>query len=419
MGTYTAGAVAARTGDEMSGPALLLAGLTATGSAASASALLAGITISAAVGGPLLGALLDRSPAPGRLLAWALLGYAAALVLVLLSLGRLPVAYAVAVAVCAGLLGPALSGGWTAQLPRVVTEAALPRANAADAMTFNLASLAGPALAGAVAGLWGAPAGVAVSALMICLALPCAWTLPKNPDRPGPRAHHTADRTSGLTAHRTSGLTTGLAADLAAGFRAIVRTRRLARATAASVLSHAGVGALIACVPLLAERALGAAGHGALLLTLVAAAGLTANAVFSRRPHGLGPDGVIRWSSVVLALAFLLAATAHPVLLVLAVVLAGAADGPALTALFAIRHQEAPGRLRGQIFTTGASLKITGFAVGAGLAGPLAARSLPAALSAAAVLELLAALVCTGAAPAGPRSGRPLRPARSFWFGKH
>ncbi|KOG91966.1 hypothetical protein ADK38_00275, partial [Streptomyces varsoviensis] len=78
---------------------------------------------------------------------------------------------------------------------------------------------------------------------------------------------------------------------------------------------------------------------------------------------------------------------------VAAMVLAGIGEGPQLTALFAVRHREAPEGLRGQIFTTGASLKITAFAVGAGLAGPLAARSLPGALVTAAGFEVLAALV--------------------------
>ncbi|NEB11953.1 MFS transporter, partial [Streptomyces coelicoflavus] len=67
--SYLAGATAARAGDEMSGPALLLAGLAVTGSATGASSLLAGITVAAAVGGPVLGALLDRAVRPGRLLA--------------------------------------------------------------------------------------------------------------------------------------------------------------------------------------------------------------------------------------------------------------------------------------------------------------------------------------------------------------
>jgi hypothetical protein len=64
--------------------------------------------------------------------------------------------------------------------------------------------------------------------------------------------------------------------------------------------------------------------------------------------------------------------------------------------LFAVRHREAPERLRGQIFTPGASVKITGFALGAALAGPAAARSLPAALATAAGFELLAALTPVG-----------------------
>ncbi|MGI3204688.1 MFS transporter [Streptomyces sp. GLT-R25] len=148
MGSFLAGAAAARAGDEMSGPALLLAGYAVGGSATEASALLAGITVSAAVGGPLLGALLDRSPRPGRLLARALALYGTGLVLILLSLGRLPLQLTVLIAVFTGLLGPALSGGWTAQLPRVVPRERMPRANALDAMTFSLASLVGPALAG-------------------------------------------------------------------------------------------------------------------------------------------------------------------------------------------------------------------------------------------------------------------------------
>ncbi|GAA3081341.1 hypothetical protein GCM10020000_79050 [Streptomyces olivoverticillatus] len=51
-------------------------------------------------------------------------------------------------------------------------------------------------------------------------------------------------------------------------------------------------------------------------------------------------------------------------MLIVAVFVAGIGEGPQLAALFAVRHREAPEHLRGQIFTTGASLKITGFALG-------------------------------------------------------
>ncbi|MER7358870.1 MFS transporter [Nonomuraea dietziae] len=370
---YAVGATAARTGDEMSGPALLLAGAAITGSVSTASSLLAGIMISAAIGGPVFGVLLDRATRPGRLLAWALGVYATGLVAILASLGRVPVVVTILLAVCVGLLGPALSGGWTSQLPRVATGERLPRANALDAMTFNLASLVGPALAGIVAGVWGASAGVVVSAALICSALPSALTLPAIPkpakSRPSP----------------------SVASDLAAGLRAILRSRGLARATGTSVISCAGQGMVIACIPLLGDS-LGAAGYGAILLSVTAASALVANAILTRHPRLLAPDTIIWCSTIVLAAALVLLATDRPALVIAAMVIAGLGEGPQLTALFAIRHREAPGRLRGQIFTTGASLKITGFALGAGIAGPVADWSLPGALLTAAGTQVLAAL---------------------------
>ncbi|WP_055703348.1 hypothetical protein [Streptomyces silaceus] len=172
----------------------------------------------------------------------------------------------------------------------------------------------------------------------------------------------------------------------------MARTPALARATTASVISCAGAGALTACAPLLGERVLGGSGEGAMLLSGLAVSALAANALLSRRPNLLTPDAIMWCSTLVMAVAFALAATCRPVPVIAAVLLAGAGEGPQLTALFAIRHREAPVRLRGQIFTTGASLKITGFAAGAAVAGPLAARSLSGALLVAAALEVAAAL---------------------------
>jgi len=50
--------------DEMTGPALLLLGFAVTGRPAAGSELLAALTVAAAVGGPLFGALLDRRRVP-------------------------------------------------------------------------------------------------------------------------------------------------------------------------------------------------------------------------------------------------------------------------------------------------------------------------------------------------------------------
>ncbi len=98
----------------MSGPALLLLGIAVTGSTAAASLIYAGLTIAGGIGGPVFGAVLDRSGHPGRVLAVALVTYAAGLGTVAVLLGRAPVAVAAGVVVVAGLLAPALAGGWTA-----------------------------------------------------------------------------------------------------------------------------------------------------------------------------------------------------------------------------------------------------------------------------------------------------------------
>ncbi|WP_249813421.1 MFS transporter [Streptomyces barringtoniae] len=373
MARYFGGAVVARVGDEMSGPALMLSGYAVAGSASEASALLAGITAAAAAGGPVLGAVLDRQQRPGRLLAAALVLYATGLAVILVGLGQLPLGVTVLIAVLTGLLGPALSGGWTGQLPRAADGDWLSRADALDAMTFGMASLSGPVLAGALAEVLGASAAVVVSAALIGSAAPAAWMLPTRSARvPEPRSPALID-------------------DLVAGTRVIVGRPRLARATLASVVCCAAQGMLTACVPMLGQRVLGGAGRGALLLSCAAVSALMANAVLARFPRRVAPDSIIWAGALVQAGAFALAATGRPAVLVLALLLAGIGEGPQLTALFAIRHREAPDRLRGQIFTTGASLKITAFASGAAVAGPLATWSVPGALATAAGVAACAA----------------------------
>ncbi|PWS43668.1 hypothetical protein DKT74_15430 [Streptomyces sp. ZEA17I] len=144
----------------------------------------------------------------------------------------------------------------------------------------------------------------------------------------------------------------------------------------------------MACIPLLGECVLGGASRGAMLLSCVAIAALVANAALAGFPRSVTPDTIIWASSLVQAAALALAAWAQPAVLIVRI-----GEGPQLAALFAVRHREAPDRLRGQIFTTGASLKITGFALGAAAAGPAAAWSLPGTLALAASVAAVAALI--------------------------
>jgi MFS family permease len=381
---YLAGAAAARAGDEMSGPALLLLGFAVTGRPETGSGLLAALTIAGAAGGPLFGALLDRSRRPDRLLAWTLAGYALGIVAVLAAVGQLPMPALAAIALLAGLFNPAVTGGWTAQLPRVVTGRELDRGSALDALTFSAASLAGPALAAGMAAGLGARAAVLTAAALVALAVPAACSLSRY------RPAVVAGAGRGLIPLRRQ---------MAAGFAAIVARRPLLRATVTSVVSYAGIGMLLVCCPVLGAERLGGEARGALLISAMAVASLAANTVLARRagprrrrrPGGPRPDTWVLASTLVIGVSMAAAALAPGWLTLAAVALGGAGEGPQLTALLAVRHRETPANLRGQVFTTAASLKIAGLAAGAALGGQLAGWSVTGCLLIAAGIELGAA----------------------------
>ena len=172
---------------------------------------------------------------------------------------------------------------------------------------------------------------------------------------------------------------------------------------------------LLVCCPLLGAQRLGDPARGGLLITATAVASLIANAILVRRPRRRRPDKLRRrhpgqlrrdrpdtWvlaSTLVIGVSMAAAALAPGWLTLAAVALGGAGEGPQLTALLAVRHRETPAHLRGQVYTTAASLKIAGLAAGAAFAGPLAGWSVPGCLLIAAGTELTAAAAYLAAGP--------------------
>jgi MFS family permease len=143
--SYFYGSTLSRVGDEMSVPALLLFGLAVSGSARTAASAYAALTLAGALGGPLLGLVLDRSRRPGAVLTTCLLLYGTGLAVLTLAGRTLPLPAWLAVAAAAGLFGPALPVGWSSQLPRVLPDR--PQAYSLDVATYNVAGMAGPACA--------------------------------------------------------------------------------------------------------------------------------------------------------------------------------------------------------------------------------------------------------------------------------
>jgi MFS family permease len=364
--------------------------------------------LAGAAGGPMFGVLLDRSRRPDRLLAWTLAAYALGIVAVQAAVGRLPMPALAAIALLAGLFNPAVAGGWTAQLPRVVTGRELDRGSALDALSFSAASLAGPALAAGVAAGIGARAAVLAAAALVTLAVPSACSL----------SRYRPSGAMGAGQRRVP-----LRRQMAAGFAVIAARRPLLRATVTSVVSYAGIGMLLVCCPLLGTQRLGDPARGALLISAIAVASLTANAILARRPRrrraGIlrrmhpgklrrgRPDTWVLASTLVIGVSMAAAALAPGWLTLAAVALGGAGEGPQLTALFAVRHRETPAHMRGQVYTTAASLKIAGLAVGAALAGPLAGWSVTGCLLIAAGTGLCAAAAYLAAGFTRPGQREP------------
>lgn len=372
---YLCGALPARLGDEMSGQTVLLVGLAVSGTVALGSTLIVGLTISAALGGPLLGAFLDRSRYPGRVLTFALGFYAAGLGFIALTLGHIPAWMSFAIALAVGFFMPAISGGWSSRLKSFITDEQMPRASAIDATTFNIAGLAGPALAGLVATWLGANWSVIVLITLLITALPMAWRLPRHPT------------------HIEQSITTSFWHDVVSGFRIIIFNKPLLRITLTSVISYMGIGMLWIIYPLVGHELLGKAGYGGVLASVLSVGALVATVAYAKWPTRYSPGMITLATTIILGVAMLVLVFANNISTALAAMfIAGLADGPQLAAVFAVRHKQAPERLRSQVFTTGASLKITAAALGAGLAGRIALHSLKATILTACFVQLTAGL---------------------------
>ena len=171
-------ATVSRLADEAAGIALVLAVIARTHDPRLAGLVVAAFTVPTLVSGPVLGAYLDRMRARQLLFAGNQLMLAAALTGVALLAGRTSGLVLIVLGLCAGLTAPVLTGGFSSLIPLVVPAASLPRANALDSASYNVAGLAGPALVAAIAGTAGAiaalsaVAAIAAAGLVLVLAAP-------------------------------------------------------------------------------------------------------------------------------------------------------------------------------------------------------------------------------------------------------
>jgi predicted MFS family arabinose efflux permease len=345
-------ATLSRLASEMFAVAVVLLVLDRTGRPGLAGAVVAATTLPSVVTGPVLGAWLDRTPRRRVALASNQVLLGASLLAILAAAGRAPGWSLLPLAALAGITAPLATGGYTSMIPLLVPERLLPRANALEASSFNAAVIAGPALAGVVAAGFGPATAVLLEATFAVLALLAIARLPRVGIPAGDRPD-------------------SLATTIRQGLGHLARTPVLRGVTVATALGMGGTGLLTLALPFWAER-LGVGRAGAGYLWAVLEAGAIVGALAVARPAAAWPPQRVVLVGIGLfglAIAVWPLARSFPVALAL-VGLAGLVEGPAFAATFATRQRWSPPRLRGQIFTTAASLKIGALSVGAALAGP-------------------------------------------------
>ncbi|GIF54074.1 MFS transporter [Asanoa iriomotensis] len=349
-------ATGSRLADEAAAVAVALHVVARTGDAGLAGLVVAAFALPTLATGPVLGALLDRARRPRALFLANQLTLAGALTGILLLAGHAPAPALIGLGLLAGLTAPVLTGGFSALVPRLTTAGGLPRANAADAASYDVAGLGGPALVAVVASLADAGPALAATAALAAIALPLVARAPM----PGPAAEP-ADREPLPTAVRD-------------GLALLWRVRPLRAATAATTLGFAAQGLLPVGFPLLAIHFGHPAAHGAWFLTAMSAGSLAGALASARLLTRFAPIPVLAAALAVLGTS-LAAVAAAPTLVVAltAATAGGVATGPMLAATLAVRQQSVPARRYGQVVATAASIKVGAFALGASVTGPVTA----------------------------------------------
>jgi predicted MFS family arabinose efflux permease len=375
---FLSAATLARVSDEMFSVGVVLLVLERTDSATLAGATVAAITLPSLVSGPLLGAWLDLTGRRRTLMVIDQLVIAAVLVALVLLVGHAPGWVIPLVVLSAGITYPLSFGGFTSMIPALVPGELLPPANAVETTSFNAALVIGPALAGTLSAVAGpatpllVEAGLALAALALIVRIPGLDSPPERLD----------ERTLW-----------SIAID---GLRQIALVPQLRGVTAAAAFGMAGLGLLTVAFPLFAVEHLGVERSAAGYMWAAFAVGSTLGALsLVRIQRRYPPERIVLSGYAIFGLLMLSWPLAGSLPVFLAMVsLAALVDGPALAAQFAVRQQNVPPSLYGQVFTTAVGLKVGSFALGAALAGAVVTGLGSAeALVVAATLQLMAAAV--------------------------
>jgi MFS family permease len=329
------------------------------------------------IAAPIAGALLDRhGRARLAVIDYVVAGTSLALIALLAMTDALSVPLFFLIVAIAGTTRPLSNTGVRTLFPLIVPRELWERANAIDSNGYVIASIFGPAIAGAVVALFGPPAALGVVALVFFAAAVAAS-----------RLHDPGDRSAGgsLTRDAWDGL--------------VYVTRHPTLRTLALSVSTSNIASglfFIALPVLVLQRFGGGPQEVGLLFALMGVAGFVSVLLIGRVPsrgrEQLFLTGAMLGASA--AFAIILIGAASPPIVALGMVCVGIATGPFDVGLFTVRQRRTDPAWLGRAFAVSMALNFAGFPVGSALGGAVVSFSIELALALAIVVNLVAAAMC-------------------------
>ena len=339
---------------------------------------------------PIAGALLDRHGRK-RLIIFDYLIAAVALVLigVLGLLDRLPAPLLLLIAGLQALTAPLSTTGVRTLFPILVPRHLWERANAVDSNGYVVASIFGPALAGAIVALGGGELAIITTGVMSGLAALVLLPL-RDPET-------NTDSTGSLLRDAWLGLVY------------VVRNPTLRGLALAISIANLGNGMVFVALPVLvlSHFQQGPATVGLLFAVMGVAGFVSVTLVGRMRTEGRERQ-MLGWPQFGFAAAMLLVVFAPNLFWVVAALFVmGVLVAPVDIALFTLRQRRTDPAWLGRAFAVSMSLNFSGIPIGSALAGPLVGWSIAGTFLVAAALTALSGVIPLLAIPATGDYERP------------
>jgi MFS family permease len=354
------GATISALGDGMSFVALVWLVLEQTDDPQMVGVLAAAYTAPVIVGGLVAGLLLDRYDRRHVLAIDSVIrGAAIVSVPVAAALGTLTTTHLIVVAAIYGFLFMISVAGIPSMIPSLVPEAELTTANAMETISYGIAGLAGPAVAGVVIALVGAPIVLAFDALTYLVFAICLLAMGRPPVEE-PVEDELAELSGG---------------GLRPAFRFVVGTPAILAITVMFMLINVAEGMLSVLLPVYAVEWLsaGAAVYGILAASFTAGilgGSIVVGAIGWRYPLGRS----IAAAQTAMGLAFLVMLGPPGLILAVGALVLAGIFGSSLTAWAqTIRMRLIPPDMRGRVFALLRTLMNTTPPIGGLLAGTMLA----------------------------------------------